>query len=284
MPDSLAGKRVAVIGGTNGLGRAIALEFIAKGAEVLVVGRTFRDQGIPRLRFLPADLSEIETAQSLAEKLPVETLDILLMTHGIFAGKPRRTNAAGIELDLATSSLSRVVILREVADRMGKNRVNPSARPRIFVWGFPGGKRTATLNDLNSEQQYRWSVAHSNGVVVNEALVLDSAVRYPSVNFYGMNPGIISTDIMTGVFGKNAVLLKLQQAVVGLLFQSAPQYARRIAPLLVSADLEPYSGAMFGRHGDPILSNPVLADQSYLERVMAEAEKLLSSANRKAGK
>ena len=113
---------------------------------------------------------------------------MLIMTQGIFAGKERKTNSKGIELDMATSSLSRFVLLREIADRIGKNRMNPTTKPRVFVWGFPGGKREATLDDFNSEKNYRWSVAHSNTVVVNESLVIDSAERFPLVNFYGMNP------------------------------------------------------------------------------------------------
>ena len=44
--NELLGKKVAVIGGTNGLGRAIAKSLASKGAEVIVIGRTFRDQGI----------------------------------------------------------------------------------------------------------------------------------------------------------------------------------------------------------------------------------------------
>ncbi len=76
------------------------------------------------------------------------------------------------------------------------------------------------------------------------------------VNFYGMNPGIIKSNIMSGVLGDNSVLLKIQQTVMGILFQSAEQYAKKITPLLVSPDIEQYSGAMFGRHGGPYSFKP----------------------------
>ena len=87
--------------------------------------------------------------------------------------------------------------------------------------------REATLDDFNSEKNYRWPVAHSNTVVVNESLVIDSAERFPLINFYGMNPGIINSNIMSGVFGDNSILLKIQQAVIGVIFQSAEQYAKK---------------------------------------------------------
>jgi 5,10-methylene-tetrahydrofolate dehydrogenase/methenyl tetrahydrofolate cyclohydrolase len=39
-PDGLSGKRMAVVGGTNGIGRPLARKFAAHGAKVIVVGRS----------------------------------------------------------------------------------------------------------------------------------------------------------------------------------------------------------------------------------------------------
>ena len=39
----LSSSKLAVVGGTNGLGRAIAQQALARGADVTVVGRTLRD-------------------------------------------------------------------------------------------------------------------------------------------------------------------------------------------------------------------------------------------------
>ena len=52
---SLRGKKMAMIGGTNGIGRALARLFAANGADVVVVGRTFRDQGVERLKRLSSN-------------------------------------------------------------------------------------------------------------------------------------------------------------------------------------------------------------------------------------
>jgi hypothetical protein len=59
-PGALRGKQVAMIGGTNRIGRALARLFAAKEEEVVVVGRTFRDHGVERLRFIAADLSQMK--------------------------------------------------------------------------------------------------------------------------------------------------------------------------------------------------------------------------------
>jgi len=65
----LSSKRLAVIGGTNGLGRAIAAQALARGAEVTVVGRTFRDDPADRLAFVAADLSLMSEAVRVSREL-----------------------------------------------------------------------------------------------------------------------------------------------------------------------------------------------------------------------
>ncbi len=277
-PDALAGLKAAVIGGTGGIGRALAHRLAARGADVLVIGRTFRDQGLPGLRFLQADLSSMKTALEVARQLPAETLDLLIMTQGIMAGRRRLTSPEGIERDMAVSHLSRFVMVREVAARMGTNRSAGRPRPRVFVWGFPGANQKGSLEDFNSEKRYGLITAHANTVIGNEALVLDSAIRYPDVNFYGMNPGIIKTGIITGILGEGTLLFRLQQFLIGMLFQSVEEYADRILPLLVSPDIEAHSGAMFGRYGDAIYASPSLMQKPYLQSVVEESEKLMRRA------
>ena len=270
----LSGKRVAVIGGTGGVGRALALAMAEKGAEVLVVGRTFRDQETKNISFLACDLKSLKNARDVAQQLPAEHLDLLIMTQGIFAGRQRLTNEEGIELDMAVSCLSRRIIVHEVASRLGVLRAAAASKPRVFIMGFPGKERRATVEDFNSERTYEWFQAHLNTVVGNEALVLECAARYPSLAVFGLNPGIMKSNIMAGLLGEGSLLLALQQATIGLVFPSVEQYAQRMLPLLWSADIEQHSGAMFGRLGDAIRSNPSLQDPAYLARVIEEAEKL----------
>ena len=87
---SLAGKRVVVVGGTNGLGRAIALQAAQDGAAVIVVGRKFLDEGVKGVSFVQADLSLMTTAASVARALPAESIDVIVMTTGIVPEKKDR--------------------------------------------------------------------------------------------------------------------------------------------------------------------------------------------------
>lgn len=151
----LNGLNVAVIGGTGGIGRALSHQFAAKGANVLVVGQTFRDQEVPRITFLRANLSSMRDARRIGAELPAGNIDIVVFTTGIMAGPKREVTPEGIERDLAVSYLSRLVILNEIAPRIGKDRTRTDLRPRIFVMGFPGTEQKADVDDLNSEQGYR---------------------------------------------------------------------------------------------------------------------------------
>ena len=171
--------------------------------------------------------------------------------------------------------MSRLVIVRELGVRLGTSRSAGRPKPRVFIMGMPGNDRDASLDDFNSERNYSLSIAHSNTVVGNEALVLDGATRYPSVNFFGLNPGIIKSNIMSGMLGTGTPALKLHRTIVGLLFQSAETYAGKILPLLLTPEIEDHSGAMFNRHAVAIQSNPWLLRGQHVQRVTQESEKLV---------
>jgi tropinone reductase I len=102
MPDParwrLDGARAIVTGGTKGIGRAVAEELLAFGAEVLVVAR--RGEGLPdtlqaaerdgRLHVVLADLATPAGREALIEQLPPTwpALEILVNNVGTNIRKP----------------------------------------------------------------------------------------------------------------------------------------------------------------------------------------------------
>lgn len=277
-PRALEGLNIAIIGGTNGIGRALALATLAKGAKVKVVGRTSRDAATPGLSFVAADLSSMAAARRVAQDLSASSLDILVFTNGVMAGRQRRETSEGIEYDLAVSYLSRYIILREVASTLGVARPTPARKPRVFLMGFPGADQTGSIDDFNSERTYSLMTAHSNTVVGNEALVLDAAARYPAVNAYGLNPGLIKSNIRAAVLGDRTILQTIMEAFIGLTFPSAETYAARIAPLLVADELEDHSGVMFNSRGEAIEASRAVKDPAFVTRVINATEELANRA------
>lgn len=274
---NLSGQKVIVIGGTGGIGQALSRVLAKAGAHVIVVGQTFRDSGSSRIEFIQADLSLMREAQRVAELLPAETADMVIFTAGIFAAPQRQETPEGLERDLAVSYLNRRLILRSIAPRMGQDRPTGTRKPRVFNMAYPGSGQLGDPTDLNSEKSYRAMPAHMNTVAGNEILVLDGAKRYPHLNVFGLNPGLIKTNIRSNFLGGKPVLFPLVEGLIGLLMPNANEYAERIVPLLVSPDLETRSGALFNSKGNPILPSPGMSD-AHQQAFMTASDALLAKA------
>lgn len=275
--SDVAGMKVAVVGGTGGIGRALARELAILGADVIVVGQTFRDADLPNMAFVGADLGLMSEARRVASLLPAETLDLVVFTTGIFAAPRREETAEGIERDMAVSYLSRLVILQDIAPRLGTRR--PAGRPkaRVFVMGYPGTGQAGKPGDLNAEQAYSAMGVHMNTVAGNEMLVLDSATRHPNFNVYGLNPGLIKTGIRSNFLGANKFLFSLIEGLIGLVMPTADTYARRIAPLLLAPQLESRSGALFNNKAKAILPSPGLT-AAHMASFLSESHALVGRA------
>lgn len=272
---SLAGKRVAVVGGTDGLGRAIARLAASKGAEpVIVAGRTFRDQGADKLVFVKTDLSLMTAAAQLGKDLPAD-LDVLILTAGIMPGPERKATPEGIEMDMAVSCLSRHVLLKTLLPRLTKPK-----ETRVFIMGFPGNGQTANLEDFNSETSYAGglSQAHINTVAANEAMVHHYAASGAKV--YGLNPGLVATGIRSNWNG--GLMGRAMEWAVGLFAPTPEQYAESVLPLFVAPELAAHAGASFSQQGVPILPSPAFKDPDVVAKHMAALDRLATKAQQLA--
>jgi hypothetical protein len=134
------------------------------------------------------------------------------------------------------------------------------------------------VDDLNAEKSYSGMPVHMNTVAGNEMLVLDAAARYKNADFFGMNPGLIRTNIRDNFLGAGSMKSRIAEFLIGLLTPAVDTYAERILPLLVSPDLEGHSGAMFDRHGNAVLPTPKLLEPDYVSRFMAASQALVARA------
>ncbi|MDB5584191.1 MAG: dehydrogenase protein [Bradyrhizobium sp.] len=275
--SAFAGRKAIVIGGTGGLGRALSQVIAAHGGKVIVVGQTFRDRGVAGIEFVPGDLTLLRKARLVADLLPAETADFLIFTTGIFAASKREETSEGIERDMAVSFLSRLVMLRAMAARLGTARENAQGKPRVFIMGYPGTGRAGNPADLNSESGYKLMVAHVNTVAGNEALVLDSAKRYPQFGTFGLNPGVIKTAIRGNMLGEGSLKHVLIEGLIGLFAASPQTYAARVAPLLLNPEIERFSGALFNHKAEAIQPSPAFTP-TYVAEYITASEALAGRA------
>jgi hypothetical protein len=273
----LTSKTIAVIGGTNGIGRALAQRALARGAQVTVVGRTLRDNNSPRLTFVATDLSSMREAARVGAQLPAEDYDVVVFTTGIIAAKKREQTGEGIERDLAVSYLNRLAILQQISHRLGTARPSSAPRVRVFVMGSPGNGMLGQPDDLNGLTNYSAMKVHGNTIAGNEMLALGANGRFPGPAFFGLRAGMVKTGIRSNILGEGSLTHRVFETAVGILGQSADSYAKRMVPILFAADLEGKSSVLFSEKARPILPSRGL-DEDHTERFMLAAESILKRA------
>jgi len=220
----------------------------------------------------------MQDAARVADQLGADDLDMLIFTTGIFAAPERQVTAEGLERDMAVSFLSRMTILKRMADGIGASRADCTFKPRVFVMGYPGTGQIGTdLDDLNAERAYKSFAVNMNTVAGNEMLVLESGKKYPHLNVYGLNPGLIKTSIRDNFFGKGSLKSKVAESLIGFFTPTADEYAERMLPMMVSAGIELESGAMFDRKANAILASEGLT-REHISTFMTASEALVARA------
>jgi len=220
----------------------------------------------------------------VARALPVEELDVILFTAGILPTNHRQETPEGIEADMAASYLNRFVMLQEIIPRLNNQPTGTYAatnfsRPRIFVMGFPGANQVPNTADFNSTKSYSIMGTHQNTVVGNEALVLHYAQAASNVDIFGLNPGLIKTNIRSSVLGRG-LMFNIVEGLMSWFNPSVEQYAAKLAPLLVSPDLNNRSGLMFSQKVEAILPSANLTP-SVVADIRKASEDLVEQASQR---
>lgn len=275
---SLEGKSVGIVGGTAGIGAALARAAASAGARVTVAGRVLRGPLPPRTTFVPGDVGTLAGARALADAMTAEVPDALVFTCGIVPGKVRRETRDGLEEDMAVSALSRVVMLEVAAPRL------MARGARALVWGFPGTAgllKKTRLADLNADAAFEggFGFPHMNTVAVNEALVHHWAAR--GLAIAGFNPGLVASGIRDSLHGGGLLGSALERAI-GLFNPSADAYAAGILHTLVAPEVAARPGLLFGQAGDVIKPSPEFADAAFVDQWMRAAAALIARGDARA--
>jgi NAD(P)-dependent dehydrogenase (short-subunit alcohol dehydrogenase family) len=156
----LNGKVCLVTGATAGIGKEIARGLAARGATVLLVGRSRESAeaaaaeiGSGTVEPVAADLSSQAEVRRLAADVQArhDRLDVLVNDAAVFATE-RRMTADGVELMLATNFLAPFLLTTLLLDRL---RASAPARVVSLVTPVYGVK--IDWDDLNAEKRFRGS-------------------------------------------------------------------------------------------------------------------------------
>jgi NAD(P)-dependent dehydrogenase (short-subunit alcohol dehydrogenase family) len=190
---SLSGRRALVVGGTGGIGAALARSLAARGASLIVQGGASQE----RLDALVGELSAsgaaatgfllpLECPEDLVKKLPeLGRIDILAVAFGPFLQKPLHEMSAAewsrlALLDLALPGAAVSALLPSMAER---------GYGRIILFG---GTRTDAIRAYSTNAAY---AAAKTGLAV---LVKSVAAGYAASNVgaFLLCPGLVDTEYL----------------------------------------------------------------------------------------
>lgn len=203
---SLEGKTALVTGGTRGIGKAIALELKAAGADVIISGTDLaRTESIAQemgMKALAADLSDSEAVTALLNELP--EVDILVNNAGItrdglfMRQKDEDWNAVmSVNVDAA------VRLARKVSKKMMSNK-----------WG--------RIINISSVVGHMGNVGQTNYVASKAAMTgftkaLAQEIARKGVTVNSIAPGFIETEMTAQMTEKalEGMLSKVPAARMG---------------------------------------------------------------------
>ncbi|GAB6899242.1 SDR family NAD(P)-dependent oxidoreductase [Kineosporia succinea] len=236
-------RTVVVTGASSGIGLAAALQFAARGDQVVLVGRTqerlvaaverVRDAGQEPVSF-QADFERLNEVASLAHRLRERypKIDVLVNNAGMHLGSYRRTQD-GHEATIQANHLAAFLLSNLLHERLGGGRiVSVSVRPAPNARLDPGRLDPG-------EAGYNGVAAYQSSKVANVLFATAAAQRWPDVLSYSVHPGLVRTDI-----GRET---RLRYFFRHMPFLATPEAAaRRVVRLGTAPPSELTNGALHG--------------------------------------
>ena len=256
--SAAAGERVSLVtGGTDGIGRAVALGLARGGDRVLFVGRS-TERGarvLAELRearpgvdhaFLPADLSFLAETSRVADEVARRTdrLDAAVFCAGILSTVPEWT-AEGLERNLVLNYLSRYLLARRLLPALTRA---PSGR-LVLVSNAGGYGDSLDVDDLQHRRGKPGLRVAGRTELANELLSAELADRMRStrVEVTRVVPGVTDTAMFRNARGLPRIVRALAPVVRPLIAVS-PEVAAR-TPVFLAQD--PRAAGTRGRFYGP---------------------------------
>lgn len=207
LPD-LAGRRVVLTGGSDGMGLIMADRLAAAGADLVlpvrdrakgeaVAGRLRANNPGARVALHDLDLSSLASVRSFGTALTAEgaPVHLLINNAGVMTPPSRQTTADGHELQFGTNHLGHVALVGHLWPllRAGEARVvsqvSVAARSGRIAW-----------DDLDSERAYNGQRAYSRSKIALGlfARALDEKSRRAGwgVRSVVSHPGVAPTNLL----------------------------------------------------------------------------------------
>ena len=200
---------ILITGATDGLGRAIAHELAAKGATLLLHGRS-EERGRQtvaelqakhpgaRLFFYRADLARLSEVRELAERVKAahRKIDVLVNNAGVYPAE-RQLSAEGNELGLQVNYLSHVLLTRQLLPLL------KAAAPARIVNVASAGQAPLDFGDVKLERSYSGGASYQRSKLAQIMFTFDLAdeLRGDGITVNALHPATyMPTKMVVGRF------------------------------------------------------------------------------------
>ncbi|GAA0476937.1 SDR family NAD(P)-dependent oxidoreductase [Halococcus dombrowskii] len=270
MTDSrnLTGQVALVTGATGGIGREIARRLGARGAHVVLTGRS-RERGEETVaaveraggsaQFFRADLAAMATVRALAEEFRrrYDRLDVLVTNAGC-SQDARQLTADGHELTLAVNHLAPYLLTHDLLDMLVET---PDARI-VATSSTVHSTGEIDFADLRLETDYEAFAAYARSKLANLLFTTELAVRV-DIPVNAVHPGFVPGS---GLYRHASLPTRAFMALAArlpVLSTSVSEAADPLVDLAVDPDAD---HTYFDRH-DPTDPDPRVGDDRLREHL-----------------
>ncbi|KAK5658064.1 hypothetical protein OQA88_2620 [Cercophora sp. LCS_1] len=248
----MAPLRAIVIGGTSGIGHAMACRLAATSppaSSIIISGRTCPSP-LPHpeiISFIPLDATSMRAIKSYTTSLASthfssSKIDMLIMTQGIMSTAPRTETPERIDRKMALHYYGKQLLIRELLPLL-----TPSARVVTVYDGWLGSPEKLIWDDLDLKRNYGLTKAADHCVSMTDGMVQYWATQGQTEggkrHFVHAYPGGVNTNLLREVVPE--VLQGVVKAVGNVVLTSPETCAER---LLAGVEARAEEGDREGRH------------------------------------
>lgn len=237
------GKTAVVTGGTDGIGKAVALQLAQQGAAVILVGRRSAkgEQAAQNItsatqnkdvQCLAADLTRLADTNHLAEQIGVRfnQLDFLIHSAGVMLNEKRLTNE-GLEEVMAVQYVTRFWLTERLLPLLQQSEngsvVTVAGGSRFMM----KGDSLFNYKNFNAEQKFNGLTRLQETGAANFLWTLDFNQRYEAegLRLYNYYPGFVKTTLGKSMPAPFRLLMK---GMMPLMARTPEQAAKPLLLLL----------------------------------------------------
>ncbi|KAJ3417445.1 hypothetical protein HDV05_003309 [Chytridiales sp. JEL 0842] len=202
----ITGTRSLVVGGTSGIGEAIARRLALAGSNVTIVGRNkvAADTIIQSINenggtasFTALDTSLIKNVKEFGEQFCKQEsrLDYLVISAGIMKVQGRVETSEGLDEKMSTHYYARHAMISALMPLLEKTAAEPNTDVRVLTVLAARMGSPVPKEDLDLKKTFTMKLCHDATTFHSDLMVESFHKLHPSVSFIHAYPGVVNTNL-----------------------------------------------------------------------------------------